>query len=576
MLSEAAVHSTEMATASAFSYAQAAKGQGAVAPITSTNSPLQSQESQATASVPKEVAPVENSIESTESDQGVDAPVIQAEKQEVASNLGSEAGTSSEPTQDRRSESTKEEDASRLDRPWRRNDKGTRSSSMTTRSVDEHDTRRTRKNKKTKSSEKTPSEQPAADKEQEAEPEPPKIELSEAPIPSVNIWQQRIEAQQAKVKNPSTDSAEDASNAQSAGSAAKSVEDISVAVPSRESSANGVKPHRKAGDASRPERNASRGARLAEKEARDGKTEAPPAVTDAASWPTPETAIKEEKKKPTDKADRSDKDAQEDANQSKPRSKEKWVAYDYVPTVNFETQLPQMRSSKPRGGARGANTTKATGVASTGDKPTTTAPANKLAESRERPREIVNGAVRTTSLPPSTKRTVADTPTAREQKKPSGHNGADKAKEATPNASVGYILLALNPDSRKSILTSFLRSRIILPESVLRLAARGLVEGTAAVVAIMLSTHMLNINMARLVLLLAAPCLREVKVRIALNPGRATMAKCICQLKEVVEAAGRMQVVTSIACLCQTEQLVFLLSKPSSALMNTQWHHCLP
>lgn len=66
------------------------------------------------------------------------------------------------------------------------------------------------------------------------------------------------------------------------------------------------------------------------------------------SWPTPETALEEEKRKVQDKVEKEEKD---ENGSNKPRPKEKWVPVPYVPSVAFNTPLPT-RGGRGRGGAR--------------------------------------------------------------------------------------------------------------------------------------------------------------------------------------------------------------------------------
>ncbi|OAA63988.1 La domain family [Cordyceps fumosorosea ARSEF 2679] len=383
-----------MATASAFSYAQAAKGQNPT-----PESP------QSTSHVTDPLATVPASATTPLDDASVadsgnqDNIAASAEKHEAASTIGSESDVRSESVLSRRTDARKDDELSRLERPWRRNDRDGQSS---TRSDDTDGKRRKAKKK-------------GADKP--AEEEQPKVELTEAPVPSVNIWQQRREAAAAKVVKPddasSTAASEDVKPP-------PKVTDFAGAV-------NGHKTTRKA-DAPRPER-ASRGARVADREARDGRGELPPPVDDAMLWPTPETAVQEDKdsKKKND-AKPEPKETQEET--GKPRSKEKWVTYDYVPTVNFETQLPQMRNTKPRGGARNVNGGRPSAPSQTADKAASAAPATKTNDRRQ---STANGVARTGSQPPS-KRASVDVATLREQRKVSGGATSEKAKDATPAA----------------------------------------------------------------------------------------------------------------------------------------------
>ena len=430
---------SEMAAASTFSYAQAAKGQGA--PPSNTTAEQAEQAQPADSSV-KAASNGQAPTESTETAPTPEPRQTLTENPDQDSTSIPESNMPAETTRDSsRAESRRDEEVSRLDRPWRRPDKGpTRSPSTTTRSVDESESRRPRKGRKSKPSDKADGGDHAAAEKADPEPEQPKIELTEAAIPSVNIWQQRRESLLAKAKPaasvapptakingvaPHTDRAE---------ASAKPVAGTSESL--RESATtNGVKSTRKTADVPRPER-AARGSRAADKANKDGKGEVPPPVEDAVAWPTPETAIKEHKK-PVDASDKSDKDHQEDAAQGKPKPRDKWVTYDYVPTVTFETQLPGSHGSKSRGGAKGAGGRRGGhSGASAADKtaPSSSSSATKTGESRERNRESTNGVSRTSSVTPASKRDSVDlTHVAKEPRKPTASGGAEK-KDVAPAA----------------------------------------------------------------------------------------------------------------------------------------------
>jgi hypothetical protein len=328
MSPSAIIETNDMAAQSTFSYAQAAKGKGA-APASnsaaSTDAVAPVQDGQAPAADADTAAPVEDAQTETplteqvdsEAPENAEPQTVVAEKQDTESVPGSESDARSESTQSRRTESRREDDAGRLDRPWRRNEKTPRSSSNATRSVDEQDSRKARRGKKGKASEKQAGEQ-ATDKEQETAPEPPKVELAEAPIPSVNIWHKRNEARQAKSTKPAPTPAEATAN----GASSQKDEKKTEVSPTT----NGIKSHQRQASTVRAERNGPRGSRVNEK---DGKSEVPPSVDDSTAWPTPETAIfaikEDSKKKAADKtpekSDRSDKDSQEDGSSSKARQK---------------------------------------------------------------------------------------------------------------------------------------------------------------------------------------------------------------------------------------------------------------
>ena len=86
----------------------------------------------------------------------------------------------------------------------------------------------------------------------------------------------------------------------------------------------------------------------------------PPPAGDAISWPTPENALGEAKKKAPERAEKGDKDSSQG---SKPHGKANWVPVPFVPTPVFSTPIPTARRGGrgPRGGreggTRGGNTT---------------------------------------------------------------------------------------------------------------------------------------------------------------------------------------------------------------------------
>ncbi|PTD11735.1 hypothetical protein FCULG_00004012 [Fusarium culmorum] len=434
MSPSAIVETNDMAAQSTFSYAQAAKGKGtapasnsaastdAAAPVQDGHAPAADADTVASVEDAQTEAPLTEQVNS-EAPENVEPQTAVAEKQDTESVPGSESDARSESTQSRQTESRREDDAGRLDRPWRRNEKTPRSSSNATRSVDEQDSRKARRGKKGKASEKQAGEQ-ATDKEQETAPEPPKVELAEAPIPSVNIWHKRNEARQAKSTKPAPTPAEATANGTS------SQKDEKKAEASPAPLTNGIKSHQRQASTVRAERNGPRGSRMNEK---DGKSEVPPSVDDSTAWPTPETAItaikEDSKKKAADKvperSDRSDRDSQEDGSSSKAR--QKWVNLHYVPTVNFETQLPQ-RGTKPRGGARGGrDTTSRAATNGAAEKLPSASPANKASDSRAR--DASNNAASQSSA----KRGSVDI--ANGQKKVSTNAGSDKAKDPSAQSS---------------------------------------------------------------------------------------------------------------------------------------------
>ena len=413
MISGSPSTSSEMAAASTFSYAQAAK----------SASPQTPQD--AGQAIPADSATLLDDASATDS-----VRPSNADKLDWDSIVGSESDIRSDSVA-RQSDTPKEDrPLGRLERPWRRNDREALASSNSNKSadksVDDQDSRKPRKGKKK-------SDKSGEDKDVD---EQPKAELSEAPIPSVNIWQQRREAQ-AQVVKPKPEAAAPApAPAPAPAATTAAAEEVKKPAKPAESAsspviANGTKFVRKTEG-----RNGARGSRVAEKEARDAKGAPPPSVSDAALWPTPETVVQEDKK--TVKSEQQQqqqlqqqqqqapKENQEDS-APKPR-KEKWVTYDYVPSVSFETQIPQMRNSKPRGGARNANN--ASRNNQSGDKAPAASTQQTKPENRNR-RESANGS-RTASQPPS-KRGSMDVAQAREQRKAAN---AEKTKDNASNTNV--------------------------------------------------------------------------------------------------------------------------------------------
>ncbi|PFH60614.1 hypothetical protein XA68_10625 [Ophiocordyceps unilateralis] len=426
-----------MGAPSTFSYAQAAKGHGMPSVAPPSNPSAQAQGPQPVVSV---VVLPDKPTNPSGMPRSADAAPSMAEKQEVDSSFGSESDMRSEPATERRLESKRDDDAARIDRPWRRADTGARSSSSTAQSVEEYDARKPRTTgKKTWTSDSLADDHvTSADKEQMPLQEAHRIELSEAPIPSINVWQQRKEAQLAKSK-PVTDSGHGTTNGVPAQPEAvkrpaptKPVHDCP---PARDATpTNGAKPIRHMADIARSERNGSRSQRPTDGDhPKEAKSEMLPFVEDAASWPTPETAIKEEKRKSVpsqaDRQDREPKEGPEEGSQAKPRQKGKWVAYDYVPSVSFETQMPQMRTSKPRGGARGSAGPRTPIGTTAGDRAAQATAASKTNDSKDRQRDSGPGSVRTSSSPPSTKRSSMDASAVKDQKKLAGQATGEKTKD---------------------------------------------------------------------------------------------------------------------------------------------------
>jgi len=437
---------SEMASASSFSYAQAAKGQGTPAQTQAANQSTAS-EMNGTNDAPSATVEEKSSTAQEPSNQtahaapSTDTSTTSAERHDNDSVSAVSEAQTTESAPEKRPEAKRDGEVSRLDQPWRQAEKSARSSSAATRSVDEQDSRRQRKGRKGKPSEKQAGDATPSSEQSKDEPEAPKIELSEAPIPTVNIWQQR-KAAQVKPKSETPATASSALIDQNAGP--KPAANNNSNTKPTSSDVNGVKPAPR--PAEKSERNGSRGNRVPIRETRDPKAGVPPSVADAVSWPTPETATSEEPKKAAEKA--ADKEVK-DESAPKPRQKNEWVKYDYVPTVAFETQLPQMRSSKPRGGAKGTGSSRSSTAAQGGEKATATTPT-KSTETRDRTREAGSAGGRNTSQPPASKRASTEGAPARgEQRKPAHNTAGDRVKDVASSQQTEQQPVAREPRSER-------------------------------------------------------------------------------------------------------------------------------
>jgi la-related protein 1 len=313
--------------------------------------------------------------------------------------------------------------------------------------------RKGKKSKKQKNTEK--------ESEKEKEEVKPEI-LVPAPLPTVNFWQQRKE-ELAKTKpspvliqNPQSfvesSIANDATSAATtkAGDTKKrgkssNVDDGDKIMGAKDASNTG-RGQKKGGESGgkakedQPSKRAGpRGSRTGEKDEKSSANQLPPPVEDAISWPTPETALEEEKRKAQEKLEKEEKD---DNASSKPRPKEKWVPVPYIPTVTFNTPLPT-RGGRGRGGARGGRTeggsrpshSNGSAVGEKGQITSTTTGSPSTEPERRPSRD----GPRAASLPPNPKR--SNESTTRDQRKPfTAQQPADKSRNG-PNKSESTALV---------------------------------------------------------------------------------------------------------------------------------------
>jgi la-related protein 1 len=193
--------------------------------------------------------------------------------------------------------------------------------------------------------------------------------LQEAPIPAVNPWSRRADEMKAKAAqkaapksaaNSATGlpangtavkkSVGPATNG-AAGSSEKGSATEAKSKPSEDEkapAARNVKPEVDADRAKRGGRN-----RPSEKDSKQTTTPLPlPPHRDEESWPTPENALDEERRKSQAKGEKPETERKES---SSGRGKKEWVPIPHTPTVVFTTPLPNTMSSRRggRGGGRG-------------------------------------------------------------------------------------------------------------------------------------------------------------------------------------------------------------------------------
>ncbi|ROT37008.1 hypothetical protein SODALDRAFT_280824 [Sodiomyces alkalinus F11] len=462
-----------MATSSPFSYAQAAKGQAAQVATTPTSEPteVKNNSTQDAEQSPDSLAVLSNSgIEGKASEH---ASLSTDSKVDVAQEQG-KGSTSRETNSESNSESNtpsltgsrREDSDAPADNLSQGDEKrAVRSSSASTRLTDDSDfkkgQRKGRKGKATGTSAADSDKVKDKEEEKEKEKELPKVELTEAPLPLVNIWTQRKEAQAAKLKpNVATnvssiggDAPTAASTGSNASQEAKKKSKTSEAGSLPKTTHNGhpgaFKGQRKAGEDGRGEndgtarRGAPRGSRVAE------KAEALPPSADSSAWPTPETAIREEKRKPTDRVEKPEpSEPNDDTASTKTRKKEQWERIDFVPTVNWETPVPALRGSRGgRGGGSGRGGRDVTSrggshVASSApvaaDKPADVTPAVASKGANDQRDKARDGAPsHRGNAPPSAvaKQSTADNPRNKDHRKPSGPARGDRVKDSTSTQS---------------------------------------------------------------------------------------------------------------------------------------------
>lgn len=301
-----------MSSNSTFSYAQAAKGlQGTPAPNKTASEPEKAEpqvEEQSNDAIAEPVTAAQESETPQDSEKSADEPK-EAEFTTVTSKARSKAVNSrtSSPSVNNRSNAQKEGDSSNTPNGNSEpsSDKKSQADGKTDKSEDGSEGSKDKSDKSEK-----------GEKGEKSEKNTPPKELKAAPLPSVNIWQQRREAQDARSKTAPATPATSSKSTETQQESSKA--------NSKKKGADGVNEGAKSG-----------------KKTEGGK--ALPAVGDATAWPTPEVALGEEKKKAQEKTDKSPV--------IRPHGKEKWMPVNYVPTAVFNTPLPTAGGGG-RGGRR--------------------------------------------------------------------------------------------------------------------------------------------------------------------------------------------------------------------------------
>lgn len=286
-----------------------------------------------------------------------------------------------------------------------------------------------------KGGEKADAEKGQASKISWDEEVPVPVSLKEAPPPPVNIWQQRIAAQKPKPSIPAQPPKPATPNLSpgNANSPAKGTE------AATEQKKQDGKKKGKTGAGSLDERPAQGAARTGSKSADAADKPStlpvppPPPPGDAMSWPAPESALGEGKKKTAERVEKDEKDASQPP---KPH-KEKWVPMPLVHSVVFETPFPTARrgGKLPRGGreggTRGGNTANASNSA---EKPTvqgagTSASQMSHTSGPERGRVALNPTTTNANISKSKRASSAGPVIPRDQRKLGDPTATEKRKE---------------------------------------------------------------------------------------------------------------------------------------------------
>ncbi|KAI8961757.1 hypothetical protein F5Y11DRAFT_218681 [Daldinia sp. FL1419] len=378
-----------MSNSAAFSYAQAAKGQSTTTMQSSSASQSSSQsqapsttsmQSRDAVPTPSTRAPsvaISTTSNELEGSQNTGSSSVKAESVSLNSTDSDITSTSDKAVELSNLPSSGSEKVLGEVAPQSTERRG-RGQTLASQTTDGGDGKRGRKGKKNRATEKESGQDQDREKKENV---PPKPELSEAPVPAVNVWTQRQEAMAAKSKTapPTTTQPHNSSGVvtnQTDGPLNAAIQDqkqktsqnegAEVSTANSRQSSGGMKSKKEFFDQFRangnqaPRRSAPRGSRLNNSEERASFEALGPAGTNTSSWPTPETAASGLKAQT--QTGRSEKEQKEDSGPSKPRSKKEWQPIEFVPSVAFNTPMPSRGGSRGgRGGLRGGRDAAARG-----------------------------------------------------------------------------------------------------------------------------------------------------------------------------------------------------------------------
>ena len=293
-------------------------------------------------------------------------------------------------------------------------------------------------------------------------------ELKAAPVPTVNIWLQRKEAQNAKKQQvePQKASVPDVANP---GSRSKPTIDESKTKMSggeAQDKSTGRTPTDTEKARGGQDPSSIRAPKSASRPDRKGEGGAPPFVADTMSWPTPENSLVEERRR----SNVNEKTEKAEVRKEGAKAHSKWVQIPFVPTAKFETPLPPAagkrggRAGRGRGGhmPQGMERSEPTGAMGPPPLP------NKAVEQDRGRKNDNDRSTRANSLPAANRRPVSRESAIASLRKPSA---LFKDSQALHTPASSSKVSSTDPIGGKSQTPSRSSSRQEQPASVARAVA---------------------------------------------------------------------------------------------------------